>query len=582
MDIKSLLADADVAMENHVPFITHRVQSFSAHREKAANSDSTAIISESDIYELAHVLFDDYEDEFNIDLTRSQRRQFNSQIQKDRLNRYLSTLVARLHNDSINEREKDDATEAALLHLSTKNVHAACDALMGVKNYHLMMLVAQVEQADDIFQKDITAQISAWHEQNTISEITENVRALYEVLSGNTTIAQGKSKVPAEDRATTFSISEKFGLDWLQAFCLSLWYGKKKNGTIEDAVGEFLQKLDTREETASPVSEAGRESPLWILLKLYAATADGSDLEAPSLPQALSALSDPLDCQVTFKLHHALTANMPHVKVDLDKADELAAALAYQCSAFGHVVGAIYALLHISDAARRETMVKDLLVRHAPSLPERPREQPPQIWNTLTTELKLPEQWICHAKALYFRSRNESSQELRYLIFAESWTEAHECLCRRVAPRLVIDEDFDVLHEMLSSFGDAPETHVGDWDQGGRIYLDFLVAISGGKKDDSRITLSRLQGSLSEMGARFSRRGTNLNAGGTEELEERVACMEMGRKVADLLADVFDADEEQQLERRQILELPLTADARLVQTRNLGVDYYRTVMAAAR
>lgn len=524
------------------------------------------------MYQLAHILFDDYEDQFSIGLTAQQRKHFANRIRKDRLTDYWDVLVGRRHYKDITAAERRSPEEAALWYLTVHDITGACNCLMQAKDYHLATLVAQIDQADRGFQQDIAIQIEAWREQSIISELSEPIRALYEVLAGNTTISKGKNSGPPEDRASTFSISERFQFDWMQAFALCLWYGENKNGSIEDAVREFAEKLRLKEESAYPYpdeyvqtqhkgveqfkdTKGVQESPLWVLLKLCAAR-PGSGQKPPMLPQALAPLTSPFNARVAFQLHHSLAAGISYIRVDKARADQLATDLAFQLSAAGFHVGAAYALMHLSDSSHREVALKDLLARHAAYLPEMVLSSDKGVpidatsnsataqWYILTLDLKIPAQWICEAKAQFARSQNESIDELNYLVAAELWSQAHTCLCRRVAPRAVIDEDWFLLAEVLNKFGDKPEERLADsWSAGGGIYADFvrLVAASKGKgklnKTDENITglVKRLQLALIEMGQRFKKRGSDLTTGGSDELEERVACKEMGRLVAEAI-----------------------------------------------
>jgi nuclear pore complex protein Nup98-Nup96 len=526
---------------------------------------------EREVYQLAHILFDDYEDEFSTGLTAQQKRQFAHRIRKDRLTDFWDLLVGRRHYQNITAAETRSLEEAALWYLTVHDVTGACNCLMKAKDYHLATLVAQIDQADEVFQEDIKAQIEAWREQSIIPEMSEPIRALYEILAGNTTISKGKSDGPVEDRASTFTISERFGFDWLQSFALCLWYGEHKHGSIEDAVQEFAGKLDERLESAYPYPdnrqqlsadeanfptvEQNQESPLWVLLKLCAAR-PGAGQKPPILPQALAPLTKPFDARAAFQLHHSLAAHIPYVRVDISRADALAVDLAFQLSAAGFYVGAAYALMHLSNSNERKAAIKDLLARHAANLPDIPpaptlkdNSNPDEAtaqWHLLTTELKIPAQWICEAKAQFSRSQNHSLDELNYLIAAELWPQAHACLCRRVAPRAVIDEDWHALTDILGKFGEVPEEKVGDaWSAGGGIYADFanlVAAVPKGKKAGEGPTaglVQRLQAALTEMGQRLQqKRGSSdlMAAGGSEELQESVACKEMGRLVADVVA----------------------------------------------
>jgi len=63
-----------------------------------------------------------------------------------------------------------------------------------------------------------------------------------------------------EDRASTFSMSERFDLDWFQAFGLRLWYSIADDEPIEDAVFKFHHDLIHENEPAFPTPWRMEES----------------------------------------------------------------------------------------------------------------------------------------------------------------------------------------------------------------------------------------------------------------------------------------------------------------------------------
>ena len=567
-DVEPLLKSVEVSMADGIPSIRHIRVPFSQMKDFIAQQRGD--VDELDVYELLHVLFDKYDDEFTMGLSYHQQEEYQGRIRKDRLSKYLGELIWRRHREAIKVASRVNAPTCAILQLTANNIHAACDALMAERDFHLALLVAQIGQADSVFQQDIAYQISAWREQNVISEMSEEIRALYEILSGNTTVVHGKQQVPAEDRASTFALSEKFELDWIQAFALCLWYGVHKDEEIHDVVADFQDKLHSRLESASPVATNGHEDLLWVILKLFASNGTSKrrrsypkGVEKPVLPQALAALSRPWDSEKTLRLHQAVAVNLPGVTIDQEKADDLSVSMAFEQSARGDIPTAIYALLQISDPEKRAHQIKDLLNRHAASLPgpANQGQQPLPLWSTLTISLRVPASWIFRSKALYARSCNEPLTELHYLIHATDFAKAHECLLRRVAPRIVIDGDWQTLQDILSSFGEDAEQKVDsavaasagiEWKDGGRVYADFveLMALvdpsSFGRRGSGQeskaaksAVLSRLQGALTELNVAFkaaasasSAQGLNMDRG---QLEERVALCEMGKAVARVL-----------------------------------------------
>ncbi|KEF57552.1 uncharacterized protein A1O9_05470, partial [Exophiala aquamarina CBS 119918] len=597
MNVESLLADALVIERDGIPFVEHQAVPFSQTKNRFTQHHTNQ--TELDIYELAHVLFDDYEDEFSLGLSRQQQQEYVGNIRKDRLTKYLSTLIWRRHGDRIRASEKSNAPTTAILYLTANNIRAACDALMNEKDFHLTLLVSQIDSVDNTVQRDIGDQLAAWRDQGVISEMSEEIRALYEIIAGNTGVCEGKQDVPVENRASTFSISEKFDLDWIQAFALSLWYGRQKGHGIQDTVKEFQDKVTSQEESASPLDERGNEDPLWVLLKLFATQTKGhvGGLEKPTFPQALSTLAARWNSQVVFRLYHAIVSTVPSVNVDDNKAEELAVSLAFECSARGDVVGAACALLHISDPGVRTQYIKDLLNAHGAVLSDPPKygagaQSQQNLLGVLEQRLSIPSTWLYAAKALHARSANDSVAELSYQILAKDFPAAHQTLLLRVAPRLVIDENWTVLSSILKQFGNSPEEHIGAiaWSEGGGVYEAFVVlmGLEESKKAHSNqavkaerdALLHHLRKALTIMNANE----TNLGPLGKdkEKLEERVALREMGRAVAAILNHESEGGQRSLLEKKSILDLPLTADARLSHATALGVDYYRGVMATAR
>ena len=518
--LHALLSNANVEIEDGVPYVEHQNIPFSEL------SSST----HQDLYELAHILFDDYNDKFTIGLNSQDKTALDFRIRRDRLSAFLA---ARVETHSDHQMSSKDPEERAIIRLAAKDVAGACQILLRTKDYNLAMLVSQIEQGDKISQNNIGDQLEAWKDQNIIGEMSDSIRTLYEILSGNTTISYGKGSGPLEDRASQFIIAERFDLSWLQSFGLHLWYGRTKNDSLATSIRSYASNI-TANMVPFPGYHDEIESPLWVLLNLYASGKPGL-----ALPQTLSSLSAPFDCSMTFQMHHALVSRLPGLPVDITRADQLARDLAFQYSASGSYLEAIYALMHLSGPEARESSIRDVLTAHAASLPDPVAEtattRQDQYWFALTLGLRVPQAWIHEAKALFARSQNESDTELQYLMLAELWTEAHECFCRRVAPRLVIDEDWSGLKASLAGFGTKPEQLAADWDRGGGIYSDFSRVMSHDKKSNIQALLRSLHQSLSAMGQRFRSRGNNLTAGGTEELEERVACNEMSRQVAQLL-----------------------------------------------
>lgn len=567
------------------------------------------------LYDLLHVLFDTYEDEFSYELSQSQKEEFEDRIRKDRLTQYLEEVLSNKDTSMIAEAEKNNPLEAAVRLLAKHDVKGASEILIKSKNFHLSLLVAQINDADGMFQEDMRKQIEAWKSQNTISEMSEDVRTLYELLAGNTTVCQGKPSGAVEDRASTFSISEKYGFDWLQAFALNMWYGRAKNDNIAECVAQFRAHLRNEEGhdegLASPELNDATD-PLWVVLSIFASISEGHGRDMPVLPWGLAALETSWDAGAAFHVFYSIAAALrgEGLSIDAEKADDLPATFASQLEAKADVVGTVYALLHLEDVGDREAMIQDLLNRHAAVLPAHLTADEKQVEDAeernllamLTKLLKLPLEMLAKARALLARSIFDAEAELHYLILAKDHDAAHECLCRRVAPRLVIDEDYDTLTDAVRNFSHISGHDITWWQQGGAVYsnLATLLTLDGkeNKGKEKAAVLEKTRKGLEGMKHKFQ--GKALGEGGLEELEERVAWKEMGKVVAEVMdkeaEDRGGLESEVSLKsasafvgiwltdrvQKAILDLPLTADAKTAQARKMAVEYYQRVMATAR
>jgi nuclear pore complex protein Nup98-Nup96 len=431
------------------------------------------------------------------------------------------------------------------LYLSTHRVEEACKVLIESGNLHLATLVAQIGR-DKTSQADLQKQIESWRQHNVLSEMSEPIRALYELLAGNVVRCEGKQSGALEDRASTFTLSERFKLDWFQAFGLRLWYGITEDDPLDTAVFKYLQDVESGNEPKLPVpslrqhisDEASNgENPLWVLLKIYAVAVSGSnttqlskiELPAAFLPKSIT--GNPLSNRLSFQLHNLITfmvGQNERVAVDSHRQDQLTWDFAWELSSSGLYEDAIFVLLHLSHATDRERGVKEILARFASSLPT-----PIAIdgaedshWQYLTNSLRLPESWLWVSKALYHRDTGDSTAEVNCLIRAKNWNEAHATFCHTVGPKTIIERDYQTLRSLISGFGENPDKRVRGWVNGAAIYDDFLrlAMAESGKRDVS--ILKRLVSALVVMGDKVNKESKS------EGLEERVAFAEMSQVVA--------------------------------------------------
>ena len=570
-----MLKTCSISFDKGAPTVKYLDLPFSHLRNGLPASASD---EERTIYDLLHTLFDFYEDEFTLGLSEQQRDDFMARVRKDRLTKFLVCHLSQTDRDKTNAAEKMNPAEAALRHLASHNVGAATEVLVKSRNFHLATMIAQINNADTHFQESIAAQLNAWREQNIISEMTEDIRALYELLSGNTGMAHGKPQAPTEDRATTFSISKKYGLDWLHIFALDLWFGKNKNKPIQDVVVAFDQKLSSQEESASPYYTTG-EDPMWVILKQYSCL-HKRDFKGPTFPTSFNSLSKPWDHSSTWRLtrdlHNTMAADQA-MSINTEQASELIMTYATELEMKGDIFGALFVLMHLANPDEKATIMHDFILRHADELPNPPRAGEPasKDWVELTQLLKIPQQWIHQGLAVLARSQHDAHAELRHLINAGEMEEAHDCLCMRVAPRLVIDEAWAEMVTTIELLGQA-KVPPAEWSVGGEVYLEvsrLMVGEKGMMKEVRMKMLEKCVRLVAGLGKMIEDQAGGEREGGIEELEQRVASTEMGRVVAEML----DRDGVEGLAEK-VSVLPLTADVRARVMSGIAGNYYHAIM----
>ncbi|KAJ5544262.1 hypothetical protein N7513_007073 [Penicillium frequentans] len=543
------------------------------------------------IWQLANILFnDEIEDDISAGVPPQLRPKFAHRIKKDRLTRLWKGIIRDRHTHDMDHIRSPE--ERAVHLLCSHRIEEACKTLVDSQNYHLATVVAQIGR-DATSQADMANQIEVWRQNNVLSEMTEPVRALYELVSGNGLRSEGKAGGALEDRATSFVFTERFELDWLQAFGLRLWYGITEDEPIEAAVSKFLEDLATGLEpafphpaqsantrtTVQPGSDTlGRESPLWVLLKAYSAACGNTKVPATELPAALlpqSLSGNLLTNRLSFQLHHVLTTVVGQnnaIKINQVQVDHLVWDYASELIAAGDVSSALFVLLHLSRPDDRKRAVQETLARYGADLPDPTSPDgagTDPAWLHMTVDLQIPDAWLWVAKALAARDRGDAIREVDCLIRGKHWNDAHATFCRIVGPTTVISRDYQTLEKLVTGFGDSPERKMRGWASGGGIYEDFLRLATAprGRRDPTRLT--RLVNALVDVGDRVR------DGSGMDGLEERVAFKEMSRALAGWITH----EDVQSVESSAVLGLPLTGDARVLQTVEMSRRYYGVIMA---
>ncbi|KAH6647455.1 nuclear protein 96-domain-containing protein [Truncatella angustata] len=521
------------------------------------------------VWELASTLFDNVK----IPAELQNRPDAAERIRRESLSRFWESMVEAESNKGISMAGTSE--EKALAALSGHRVAEACKHLLDGKNFRLATLVALIGTGDSV-KRDMREQIREWQSGSILSEFSEPIRALYEMLSGNVCVCEGTKSGPSENRADSFIISNKFGLNWKQAFGLRLWYASSSEDAIADAVEKFKEDYEQdREQHPSAwfveqgigsiwddPKEADREDLLWGLLQLY--SNKHADLESILRPEN-SQLS-PLDYRLTWQLGQALaaTGKASFGNNATEKSDAATISFASQLTNEGSWVEAAFVTLHLADPDARSKAIQEHLCRHAGLIGDEQSES----FRELTDKLKIPSRWIWHAKALYMRSvKKDAAGEVQCLLRSESFAEAHQTFIKEVAPVAVIERDYNALADLLQQF-DGRQSQVADWNLGGEVYKAFLQLV-GFQRRHEQPPLALISGLLEGLPAMH---GNTPEAG----IVEYAALTDMAEVVAKVVSDLAKSGK---MDHQRILKLPLTEDVLLRHSRDLAWSHYHNVMA---
>lgn len=407
--------------------------------------------------------------------------------------------------------------KAALIfaHLTGNQIERACTAALDSGDVRLASLLAQIGGGDDVTRADVADQLAIWRDQGADVLISKDHRKVYEMLSGNVTLARGNSSRSVRDpmdRVEDLHIAA--GLDWKRAFGLHLWYGTAHDAPLATALERYEDAThsDVSSDTAPPLppyrEKAGLGSlrlrelvksgkyerdALFMLIKLHCDPL--LDLESAlstfgfgplvsdyrmlwhlymllSRVLRLRDFSDRRDLGV--EMQDAAQQEGVSLEGNSARADGLTSDYASQLEVQGQWTWAAFVLLHLELPSSRTTAIKALLARNVAKF-----DQDSETF--LTARLKIPRTWLYEAQAIAARYRDERFFEYELLLKACLYTQAHSIAVRHLAPEAIIRGDTEMILSLFTPFSEAfPQgrlDEVGGWTTGGELYVDYVACV---------------------------------------------------------------------------------------------------------
>ncbi|CAG0916911.1 unnamed protein product [Notodromas monacha] len=339
-------------------------------------------------------------------------------------------------------------------------------------------------------------QLETWTAVHLDEKINEIRLKIYCILSGlpKWLTSDGKLINPAE------------GLDWRRAFALHLYFSSLVS-PIAEAVKSFEASFKT-DEIGGPISPypsppyaSGNNGPMDLtfhLLKLYMNRLYALE---PMMDPACFC-SDPLDYRMTWLVMVSLSG-LGIRRVHPNVAANVIRNYAAQLETIALWEWAIFVLLHLQDSDERRRCCTGVIERNVKlnsDLDEFSKSEATRKERFVCEKLLVPYKVIASVKAAKARCLGKQLEEVEHLIDAEEFVEAHNLLITRVAPDLVMKDDWDTLNQLFSRLN-APDriAVIQDWQTGGNVYLDFIalknkIQISDSELSSPEFRLSQLRG----------------------------------------------------------------------------------------
>lgn len=365
--------------------------------------------------------------------------------------------------------------------LSARQVAEAVQEALRAGEPRMALLLAQFPV--DSTRGDVSEQTKRWTADGVWERLPEERRNLWRLLAGD---------------ATHPALLN--GLDWRRALALHAWFGLPFRTPVPALIAAFEEaRRQARPPLPACYEERNFDTPYYILR----AYADRAFPLHRVLEPSLSTAASPLDCRLAFhllpvllRLGYATPRRLRHLQIAYSA--QLEAAGLWHWAAFVllfrpeqaeeeeegeeeeeeaaavRMVTEGGAPPYAEDEDWRAGAVKRLVAQH---MAWRGPDEPPSAEERFLRErLGVPGEWIAEALSWAARARDEPAAELAYLLASAQWQAAHDLICARLAPDLLLrsETDADALGTLVRQLQALEGKHVRDWDAAGAVYLDYL------------------------------------------------------------------------------------------------------------
>ncbi|GAA5992408.1 hypothetical protein JCM5350_000968 [Sporobolomyces pararoseus] len=520
------------------PLPTLRFHHFSSLFTTTTTEDSESSTSElsnspeAQLFKLASHLFDEIPDLHLSSSSPKTATTITNLRRRALLSHWLSTTLLPTISTSLNSPSISPLSKIYLL-LTTHQLSKACDLALESNNLRLSTLISQIgtissSSTDLKFQLDLESQLKKWKEFGIDSNLSIQVRRIYELLSGNLGLSKGSSRGEGrENESKEFHVLEN-ETEWKVAFAMGLWYSRNNNSIggeqeeeEEEEVARAMKLYEQNYQTfpdkvPSPLptthstsSKYDAKDPIYHLLKLYTCPTHsleeslspsnfGNSLTDYRLPwhlyllfsrvlrkrdfeDRLETVNDDEEGSVMMMTEQQSERERERQGNSV-KADQLTSSYAHQLESLGLWEWSVFVLLHLELDLLRAQSIQQTILRNVQLLT-------PRVESFLIETLKIPNFYLDRARAVYSKSLGDLFSSYKYLLKAQETEKAHEIVVEELGPEALIRGDSNLLKRSLEPFREDPlegeEEEEGDfrgtvqgWEEGGKVYLQYLHTLS--------------------------------------------------------------------------------------------------------
>uniref|UniRef100_A0A182XID2 Nuclear pore complex protein Nup98-Nup96 n=1 Tax=Anopheles quadriannulatus TaxID=34691 RepID=A0A182XID2_ANOQN len=401
----------------------------------------------------------------------------STMFRRDLFSEWIEDVVTIRSQQSSKKGEKRDYLDQLLELIQTHKVLEACELAFTNNDINLAMLLAQIS-GGPVVRQLLQHQLTCWQDSEADKFIDPRRLEAFMAIAGIRMMSSSHGPINMFEH-----------VDWVKALALHLWYVCPPTASITDALVGYEEAFGSTEFFTHPplppyraryAQKGPNNGPIhdlrFHLLKLYSKRS--YPLE-PLLNPA-SHTADVTDYRLSWLLLQVLETLGYHHCSEFSRS-QIHVAFASQLESHGLWQWAVYVLLHLSDKARRELSIQQLLYRHIQLVSdsaidddtlEAERQEYLSRESFIVEELGVPEKWIFWAKAVRAGAEFDYKQQAHYLLLAKQWALAHDIILQHLAPEFVMHNKVPQLKAMLDSIEDTKQ--IPSWSTKGQILVDFI------------------------------------------------------------------------------------------------------------